>query len=84
MSKKPEFKWGEEVEFNHSGEEFFPAKYVAKDPINEGSHIIAFEEMGATWIYSVNNVRKPQQITLTLSQIAEKFNVKKELIKIVE
>lgn len=81
--EKPEYKWGEEVDSSMHSDFSWSSKrvYCCPDPINPGFHIVICESEG---VDSYAYVRKPQKITLTLSQIAEKFNCKPEQIKIVE
>lgn len=82
--EEPEFKWGEWVESDLKPGVL--AKYVERYPMQSGGHVIVYPETyNEDEFYTVvNHVRKPQKITLTLSQIAEKFNCKPEQIKIVE
>ena len=75
---EPEFKWGEEVEVE--GHNWVKAIYYCPDPLATGRHLV---NVGGTY-NSYLRIRKPEKITLTLSQIAEKFNCKPAQIKIVE
>lgn len=76
---EPEFKWGEEVECSNDGKNWYKITYCCIHPLVKGLYIVVDEESGAD---VVAFVRKPQKITLTLSQIAEKFNCKPEQIEI--
>lgn len=79
--EKPEFKWGEEVEWSaYEGAGYVPGTYLCRNPDMPEEHLI-FNE--ARLLHSVKIIRKPQKITLTLSQIAEKFNCKPEQIEIL-
>lgn len=80
---EPEFKWGEEVEFSSLGTDFDPGVYVGINPYDKKEHIVAFKVDNVDYFHDFKFVRKPQKITLTLSQIAEKFNCKPEQIKII-
>ncbi len=78
--EEPEFKWGEDVEVSDDDENWrmeIPRFYGCKSL--DGRHIILIGKgTPQVWVH----VRKPQKITITLSQIAEKFNCKPEQIVI--
>lgn len=77
-SKKPEYKWGEEVEVLMGNDWYSGYKYCSIDPVaTEKLHVVSI----GSGTYTFKNIRKPEKITLTLSQIAEKFNYDRDKIK---
>ena len=81
---EPEFKWGEEVEVRDGEKESWKRKiFVGINPKYAKYKYVCVDEAGrsaAIWIYC----RKSQILTLTHKEIADKFGVPIEQLKIVE
>jgi hypothetical protein len=84
--EEPEFKWGKEVEWTSRIDlPYCPGTYLCRHPDKPSEHLIFDSRPGfARDLRSIEFVRKPQKITITLSQIAEAFNCRPEQIVIPE
>jgi hypothetical protein len=75
------FKWGQEIKVSDDGIRWYePKKFVGYAP-GKRFPVLVTDDTGSSYKYA-RPIRKPAILELTLDQIAEKFNVPVETIKV--